>query len=186
LFFIKVDWLTNIDWESMFLPTGSVLEVLIRGTIMYLGMFTLLRVFRRQAGSVGIADLLVIVVIADAAQNGMAGDSKSITEALILVTTIVLWDWFFDWLGFKSPFWSRILEPEPLLLIKDGKTIQKNLDKEFITEDELLSQLREQGIEDFEAVRKCYLEGNGHFSVLTEIPSSKKRKSKGSGGATNT
>jgi len=171
----------------MFLPTGSVLEVLIRGTIMYLGMFTLLRVFRRQAGSVGIADLLVIVVIADAAQNGMAGDSKSITEALILVTTIVLWDWFFDWLGFKSPFWSRILEPEPLLLIKDGKAIQKNLDKEFITEDELLSQLREQGIEDFGPVRKCYLEGNGHFSVLTEMPSSKKRKSKGGGGgATNT
>src|SRR5687767_13168218 len=83
----------DIDWRSMFVPTESVFEVVIRGTIMYLGMFTLLRVFRRQAGSVGIADLLVIVVIADAAQNGMAGDSKSITEALILISTIVLWDW---------------------------------------------------------------------------------------------
>ncbi|MBA3352644.1 MAG: DUF421 domain-containing protein, partial [Blastocatellia bacterium] len=122
-----MDWLINIDWRSMFVPTGSIGEVVIRGTIMYLGMFALLRTFRRQAGSVGIADLLVIVVIADAAQNGMAGESKSITEAMILVSTIVLWDWFFDWLGFKSQFWERILAPEPLLLIKDGKVIKKNL-----------------------------------------------------------
>src|SRR4029453_13075573 len=109
-----VDWLTNIDWIGMFKPTESVLEVVIRGTIMYLGMFVLLRVFRRQSGSVGIADLLVIVVIADAAQNGMAGDSRSITEALLLITTIVLWDWFFDWLGFRSAFFERILQPQPL------------------------------------------------------------------------
>ena len=113
----------------MFVPTESILEVVIRGTIMYLGMFALLRVFRRQAGSVGIADLLVIVVIADAAQNGMAGESKSITEALILIGTIVLWDWFFDWLGFRSPFWERILQPQPLLLIENGRIIKKNLDQ---------------------------------------------------------
>ena len=136
---------------------------------MYLGMYALLRVFRRQAGSVGIADLLVIVVIADAAQNGMAGDSRSITEALILITTIVLWDWFFDYLGFKSPVFRKVLEPEPLLLIENGKVLKSHLDDEFISEDELLAQLREQGIDDFARVRKCYLESNGHFSVLTEV-----------------
>ena len=158
----------------MFLPKESVLEIVIRGTIMFLGMFTLLRAFRRQSGSLGIADLLVIVVIADAAQNGMAGDSKSITEALILITTIVMWDWFFDWLGFRSPFWERIFQPPPLLLIEDGKSIKKNMDKELVTESELMAQLRENGIEDIKAVKKCYLESNGHFSVLTDVPSTKK------------
>ena len=177
----EVDWAINIDWRSMFYPTESVAEVVIRGTIMYLGMFVLLRVFRRQAGAVGIADLLVIVVIADAAQNGMAGESKSITEALLLITTIVLWDWFFDWLGFKSPFWERILQPQPLLLIEDGKVIKANLDKEFITEDELLSHLREQGISEMGSVKKCYLESNGHFSVLTEIPNEPKLGGNGGG-----
>lgn len=167
----------------MFLPTESILEVIIRGTIMYLGMFALLRVFRRQAGSVGIADLLVIVVIADAAQNGMAGDSKSITEALILISTIVLWDWFFDWLGFRSPFWERILQPQPLLLIENGRVIKKNLDQELIKEDDLLAQLREQGIEKIDSVRKCFLESNGHFSVLTELPNA--RKLGGNGGEAN-
>jgi len=165
----------------MFVPTESILEVVIRGTIMFLGMYVLLRVFRRQSGSVGIADLLVIVVIADAAQNGMAGESKSITEALILIGTIVVWDWFFDWLGFRSEFLGRILQPQPLLLIKNGKTIKKNLDREFITEDELLAQLREQGIEDIGSVKKCFLESNGHFSVLTES-SNARRKGGNDGG----
>lgn len=170
----------------MFVPTESVLEVVIRGSIMYIGMFALLRVFRRQAGSVGIADLLVIVVIADAAQNGMAGDSRSITEALLLITTIVVWDWFFDWLGFKSPFWQRILQPSPLLLIENGKLITANLDKEFISEDELIAQLREHGLEDYSRVRKCYLESNGHFSVLTEMPDKRKQEGNGQpGGAVN-
>lgn len=169
-----MEWLTNIDWRSMFIPTESIVEVVLRGTIMYLGMFVLLRVFRRQAGSIGIADLLVIVVIADAAQNGMAGDSRSITEALLLILTIVLWDWFFDWLGFKSTFWERILQPIPLLMIENGKVIKDHLDKEFINERELLGQLREHGIDDLTLVRKCYLESNGHFSVLTDIPRASK------------
>jgi uncharacterized membrane protein YcaP (DUF421 family) len=169
-----VDWLFNIDWISMFSPKESVAEIVIRGTIMYLGMYTLLRVFRRQSGSVGIADLLVIVVIADAAQNGMAGDSKSITEALILITTIVLWDWFFDWLGYSSRFWGRILDPEPLLLIDNGRILRKHLEKELIKEEDLRSQLREQGIEEIDSVKKCYLESNGHFSVLTEVKKASK------------
>lgn len=165
----------------MFVPTESVIEVVLRGTIMYIGMFVLMRIFRRQAGSIGIADLLVIVVIADAAQNGMAGDSKSITEALLLILTIVLWDWTFDRLGFRSPFWSRIFQPEPLLLIEDGKVLKKNLEKEMINEAELQSQLRQQGVEDISKVKKCYLESNGHFSVLTESPDIRKQKGNESG-----
>lgn len=135
---------------------------------MYLGMYAILRIFRRQSGTIGVADLLVIVVIADAAQNGMAGKSESITEALLLIVTIVLWDFFLDWLGFKFTFVGRILEPKPLLLIENGKIQNKNLEKELITDDELKSQLRQQGIDDLDSIKECYLESNGRFSVLTQ------------------
>ncbi len=158
--------LFEVDWHSMFVPTESLLEIFIRGTLMYLGMFTLLRIFRRQAGSVGIADLLVIVVIADAAQNGMAGDSKSITEAILLIITIVLWDYFLDYLGDKFEFFKRILVPKALLLIEDGKLIRRNMQKEMISYDELISQLRQQGVEKISEVKRCCLESNGHFSVI--------------------
>ena len=167
MFFEMRDVLLTIDWHSMFVPTESIFEIVIRGTIMYLGMYFILRIFRRQAGNIGMADLLVIVVIADAAQNGMAGDSKSITEALLLILTIVLWDFFLDWLGFRFTLVDRYLTPNPLLLIKDGKPVKRNLEKELISEDELDSQLRQQGIEDISMVREGYLESNGHFSFLT-------------------
>jgi uncharacterized membrane protein YcaP (DUF421 family) len=164
-----------IDWQSMFVPTESITEIVIRGTIMYIGMFALLRIFRRQAGAVGIADLLVIVVIADAAQNGMAGDSRSITEALILITVIVLWDYLFDLAGYRSAVFARILAPKALLLIKDGEMLPKNLKKELITEEELTSQLRQQGINDLSEVKECYLESNGHFSVLKQFARAEKQ-----------
>src|SRR5689334_4903484 len=127
------DWyekLLKVDWDSVFYTKESVLEIFIRGTVMYLAMFALLRIFRRQAGSVGIADLLVIVVIADAAQNGMAGDSKSVTEAILLIVTIILWDFLFDLLGYKSKFFARILEPKALPVIKDGKLLRENMKSE--------------------------------------------------------
>jgi uncharacterized membrane protein YcaP (DUF421 family) len=158
--------LFDVDWHSIFVPTESVFEVLIRGTIMFLLMFSLLRIFRRQSGSVGIADLLVIVVIADAAQNGMAGDSKSVTEAILLIITIILWDYFFDWLGFKFKFFEKIFEPKPLPIIKAGKLLRKNMKSEMITYDEIMSQLRLQGIDDISLVKTGYLEPDGHFSFL--------------------
>ncbi len=170
--------LSGIDWQSMFVPTGSILEVLLRGTIMYLGMFAMLRVFRRQAGSIGMADLLVIVVIADAAQNGMAGESRSVTEALALVATIILWDWFFDFLGFRSTLARKVIEPQPLPLIRNGRILRRNLDREMITEDELMSQLRIQGIDDVSDVRLCSIESNGEFSVLQRRGSAKRKGNK--------
>jgi len=162
----------------MFVPQESLLAMVIRGTLMYLGMFILLRVFRRQAGSVSIADLLLIVIIADAAQNGMAGEAKSVTEALVLISVIIFWDYLIDWLGFKSEVMSRVLEPQPLILIENGRMIHKNMDREMITEDELMGQLREQGIEDITQVKKCRLESNGEFSIIRNDCEGKKGNKK--------
>lgn len=163
------DWyekFLKVDWDAVFYTKESVLEIVIRGSIMYLVMFALLRIFRRQAGSVGIADLLVIVIIADAAQNGMAGDSKSVTEAVILIVTIVLWDYLFDLLGYKSKFFERILEPKALPVIKDGKLLRENMKSEMITYDEIISQMRQQGIESISEVKQSCLESDGHFSFI--------------------
>lgn len=176
-----MDWIFRVDWQSVFVPQESLLEIFIRGTIMYLVMFALLRIFRRQAGSFSIADLLVIVVIADAAQNGMAGDSKSVTEAVLLIGTIIFWDFLLDWLGFKSKFFGRILEPEKLKVIENGKFLRRNMRKEMITQEEVESQMRQNGIEDLSEVKTASLESDGHFSFIkkdgdSEQSGSKKKK----------
>ena len=175
----------NIDWRQMFVPDQSILSMVIRGTIMYLGMFILLRIFRRQAGSVSIADLLLIVIIADAAQNGMAGEAKSITEALVLIGVIIFWDYLIDWLGFKSDIMSKVLEPQPVLMIKNGRIIRKDMNSELITEDELFSQLRQQGIEDISEVKECRLESNGEFSIIRHSGERDPKGNKNDKGAVN-
>jgi len=170
----------EIDWQTVFVPTESLLEIFIRGSLMYWVMFALLRIFRRQAGSIGIADLLVIVVIADAAQNGMAGESKSVTEAVLLIVTIVLWDYVFDLLGYRSKFFERILQPKALPIIMDGRLLRQNMKTEMITYDEIMSQMRQQGIEDINEIKKACLESDGHFSFIKkeaggEVQSNPKR-----------
>jgi uncharacterized membrane protein YcaP (DUF421 family) len=169
----------EIDWQSIFVPTESLFEIFIRGTIMYLVIFTLMRIFRRQAGSPSIADLIVIVVIADAAQNGMAGDAKSVTEAVLLIGTIIFWDFFLDWLGFKSKFFERILEPQALPLIEDGKLKRQNMKSEMITYDELTSQMRQQGIENIGDVKKACMESDGHFSFIKKEENDEQHPSNG-------
>ena len=133
---------------------------------MYLAIFVLLRIFRRQAGSFSIADLIVIVIIADAAQNGMAGDSKSVTESLLLIGTIIFWNYFLDWLGFQSKFFRRILDPEKLQVIEDGKFLRENMRRELITTDELMSQMRESGIEHVSDIKTAHMESDGRFSFI--------------------
>lgn len=160
--------LMQIDWKSVFIPSVGVAEIFLRGTLVYLFLFFALRVFRREAGAIGISDLLVVVLIADAAQNAMASEYKSITEGAVLVATIAFWDYFLDWLGYRFPKIRHLLRPAALPLIKDGRMIKRNLRSEMITKEELMGLLREQGVESVEEVKKCYLEGDGHISVITK------------------
>jgi len=161
-----MDQLFHVDWNSIFVPTVSLAEMFVRGTLTYLLLFFILRFLRRETGAIGIADLLVIVIIADAAQNAMSGEYKSITEGAVLVLTIAFWDYALDWLSYRVPIIRRIVRPAPLLLIKNGRLIKRNMHQEMITEEELLSQLREQGVESVSQVKKCYLEGDGHISII--------------------
>ncbi len=163
-----MELLTHIDWRTLFIPTISIAEIILRGTAIYLLLFAILRIVRREAGAISVGDLLVVVLIADAAQNAMASDYKSITEGGVLVGTIVAWDYFLNWLGYNAPWFHRLLRAAPLPLIKDGRILKRNLRQELITMEELMGELRQQGVESVDKVRRCYLEGDGHFSVITE------------------
>lgn len=155
-----------MDWKSNFLPDIPLLEIILRGSV-YITLFILLRVvLKRQTGSLGMTDLLLITLIADASQDAMAGGYQSIAGGVVLVCTIMFWSYFLDWLGYRFTWFSRLIEPPPLPLIKDGELLRRNMRRELITEKELRSQLREQGLDDFGKVKEAYIESNGHISVV--------------------
>lgn len=155
-----------LDWHAMFVPTGNPLELVVRASTMYLLILAGFRIFRRDAGSLSVSDLLVVVLIADAAQNGMAGEYRSITEGAIVVATIFAWNYALDWLAYRSSAVYRLLHPPPLPLIRNGRIQYRNLRRELITRGDLLEQLREQGVDDIARVKASYLEGDGRISVI--------------------
>jgi uncharacterized membrane protein YcaP (DUF421 family) len=155
-----------IDWHQMFVPSVSLLELVLRGSIMYLTILAAMRLFRREAGSISTADLLVVVLVADAAQNGMASEYHSVTEGLVLIATIYGWNYLLDIGAYRYPRIHRLLNPPPLSLVRDGIVQRKNLRLEMLTVDDLMEQLREQGVEHLHEVKSCCLEGDGHLSVI--------------------
>ncbi|HYD80469.1 MAG TPA: YetF domain-containing protein [Paucimonas sp.] len=157
----------NVDWSELFSLQLPVAEIVIRGTVMYWFLFAIFRfVIRRDIGAVGIADILILVIVADAAQNGMSGEYKSITDGVLLVATLIFWNVAFDWLSFRSPAFRRFAEPSSLPLVKDGRLVRRNLRHEFITEDELWARLREHEITSLDEVSAVFLEPDGEFSVI--------------------
>src|SRR5215212_4591566 len=159
--------LLHVGWRDMFIPADSVAEIVLRGTIMYLSLFALLRfILKRQSGGLSVTDVLVIVLIADAAQNGMADEYRSVTEGIILVATIVFWSFALDWIGYHVPAFQRLMRPPPLLLVDQGKLLRRNMREELITMDELMTALRENGINDLNEVRCAHMEADGQISVI--------------------
>ena len=156
-----------MDWKSIFVPEIPLLEIILRGTIMYIALFVMLRIIlKRQTGTLGMTDLLLITLLADAAQNAMAGEYKSIPDGIVLVATIIFWNYLFDWLSFKYEWFGRWIESPPLPLIKSGRMLRKNMRREFITQDELMMQLRQQGLDDVSKVKDAYIESDGQVSVI--------------------
>ena len=134
---------------------------------MYLFLFLMFRVVvRRRVGAVGMADILVLVIVADAAQNGMSGEYKSVTDGAILVGTILAWDMLIDWLNYRVPALRNWLEAPPLLLVRDGRMLHRNLRHEFVTEEELEAKLRQKGVKDVSEVAEARMESDGEISVI--------------------
>ena len=162
-----MDWLWTIDWAGIFEPKHGLLELFLRGTLMYLIIFVLLRVaVRRQVGGMGMTDVLVIVLIAEVTGNGISDNFQSVPESTVLVATVLFWSYVIECLQSRFPSMERLLRDSKLKLIEDGRMLRKNMRSEFVTSDELMAQLREQGLEDCREVKAAYMEADGKISVI--------------------
>ena len=176
-----------MDWEKLFIPEAgfgpAFAEIAVRGSIVYLSLFLALRLLpRRTIGTMGPSDLLILVVIADAVQNGMSGDYHTVTEALFLAMVIFGWATLIDWVDYKLPQ-LHLATPKEILIIRDGKIIHKNLKRESVTEDEVLAQLRMHGQDSPRNVAKAFMEGDGHVSVVLRSRADDSPPDKGRGAA---
>lgn len=159
--------LWSVDWRALLVPQHSMLDLFLRGTVMYLVIFVLLRlVLRRQVGDIGTSDVLVIVLLAEVSGNAMAADAASLSEGTILVGTVLLWSYVIEWVQFRFPAFERLIREPKLKLIDNGRLLRRNMRTEFVTVEELMAQLREQGVEDRAEVKAAYLEADDQISII--------------------
>lgn len=160
----------SADWHSLFALTVSPLEFVVRGSLIYLFLYTVFRtILQRDIGAVGMADVLLLVLVADAAQNAMAAEYRSVTDGSILISTIVGWNLLFDFLAYRFPLMRRLLQAHELCLIRDGRVLERNLRREYMSVDDLYAKLREHGT-DISEVRSAYMESDGTISVIRRKP----------------
>lgn len=166
----------DVPWRQVFALTVSPAELIVRGTAIYWFLFLIFRVvLRRNVGSVAIADVLLLVIVADAAQNAMAGEYKSVPDGIILVSTLIGWNVLIDWLTYRSALLRRVLAPRALHLVSEGRVLRANLRKEMLTEEELAAKLRESGVDDVTEVRDAYMESDGEVTVIKREPDDHQR-----------
>jgi uncharacterized membrane protein YcaP (DUF421 family) len=115
----------------------------------------------------GIADILLIVPIADASQNAMSGGYDTVAEGFVLVGTLIGWNFLLDWASYRRKAVAKFAEPAPLLLIDRGRVLTRNLRREFLTRDELDAQMRIKGVTSVTEVKRAYMESDGKFSIVT-------------------
>ncbi len=159
--------LWEIDWSGMFTPTRSVVEMVLRGTIMYFVIVALLRlVVKRQTGGVGRTDILMIVLLAEIAGPGFTAGYVSVVEGTVLVATVLFWSYATEWLIHRFSRFERFFQPPPLLLIQNGRMLPRNMRTELVTKEELMTQLREKGIAEVTEVKEACMESDGMISVI--------------------
>jgi uncharacterized membrane protein YcaP (DUF421 family) len=156
----------GFDLQAALTPDVSLFETFARGTVLYFSIYIMLRVVLRGRTSTTMTDLLVLVLIADAAQNGMTANYQSLTNGVVLVGTIIGWAFVLDWLGYRVPAVGGFVHPQRQPLVANGRLLRRNLARELITEEELKTQLRMQGVESLDQVKHAYLEGTGEISVI--------------------
>jgi uncharacterized membrane protein YcaP (DUF421 family) len=162
-----MDALFQVDWHQLFVPKLSLLEIVLRGVIIYVGLCLLLRVvLKRQVGKVSLGDLLVVTLVAGICRNPLVADAYSVADGLGVVAVVLLSSYAADWLSYYSPFIHRLMHPPRVELIRDGDVMHNNLRRELMTEEQLRCQLRHKGIMDPADVAEAWIESSGEISVI--------------------
>lgn len=160
-------WLFNVDWAAIFTPELSIAELLVRGVVMYLIVFVLLcLVLRRQVGGIGTSDILVLVLISEVAGQGFLPESRSVVDAGIVIFVILLCSYLVEWLQYRVPAVESLLREPKLKLIENGRLLRRNMRQEFVTEEELMAQVRKEGLEDCREIKAAFMEADGCISFI--------------------
>jgi uncharacterized membrane protein YcaP (DUF421 family) len=144
------------------------MDLVLRALFIY---FFLLLVFsiagKRALSEMDTFDLVLLLIVSEATQDALGGETRSVTGAIILITTLVSAEVFMSWLKHKRPQVEKTLEGGPLIVVENGKLLKDRADKEMIDESDILTSARQlKGIERLDQIKYAILEMGGEISII--------------------
>jgi uncharacterized membrane protein YcaP (DUF421 family) len=160
-----MDWFGDLG--DVFAFTMPPLQLMLRGTLMFWFLFAIFRfILRRDVGSVGVSDFLFVVILGDAAQNAMIGEGTSVADGVLLIATLVLWNYLMDWATWRFPRLEVWASGRRQRLLRNGRLDRRVMRRELITQEELLSKIHGAGLERLDQARAVFLEPDGEITVV--------------------
>jgi len=149
------------------------MDLVLRAVALYIFVLILMRmVGRRELSSLTPVDLVLLVVLGDALQQGLTQDDYSVTGAIIVITTIALLQVLTSYITYLSRRAKKVIDGDPIVILEDGELIERNLRRQRLRPEDVAEEMRLQGIGNFTEVRWGILESNGSFSFVKNDDSS--------------
>ena len=148
------------------------MDLAFRAIFLFAFIYLLTRVIgRRELSSLEPFDLILLIVIGDAIQQGLTQDDYSVTGALTVVGTFAVLQVLISYLSFKFPRLRPALDGEPIVVVQDGKPVERNLTRERLTVEEVLEEARQQQDERLDDIKWAVLETSGKISIIPKSDS---------------
>jgi uncharacterized membrane protein YcaP (DUF421 family) len=148
------------------------MDIVLRGTVIFVFLYVLMRVIgRRELSSLEPFDLILLIVVGDAVQQGLTQDDYSLTGAFLAIGTIAILQLGISYTNFRFPRMRPLLEGEPIVIVQDGKLVDRNVRRERLTIDDVLAAARQQNIARLEEVEWAVMETSGAISFIKKSES---------------
>lgn len=163
--------------ESFLYPEIPILEKIIRPLIVFLFLIIAFRLFgKRELGSLGPFDLIVLLTISNVLQNAMIGPDNSLTGGLIGALTVFAANYIFTSISYKFPGFEKFFLSSPTTLVQNGRILNQNLQAELLTVDDLRHALRKNEVdldEELQNIKTVVLESDGAITITRRLPKEK-------------
>ena len=150
------------------MDTNELLYTALRASFVYFFLLLVVRILgKREIGNTSAFDLIVALILGEVVDEIIYGD-VTILQGVTAIVVVAIWHLVNSWASFKSKTIDKLTGASPTVVIKNGEIQRKNLAKERLNEEELLSELRLMGVDDVKEVKRATLEPNGKISVIQQ------------------
>ena len=137
-------------------------------SVIYLFIIIAIRLFgKKELAQLSVIDLVFILLISNAVQNAMVGSDSTVGGGIVAAASLFAMNYVLKQILYKFPWFSKVIQGEPIMLIYNGKLSTKNMERAKVTRSELMEAIREHGVSTIEEVDLAIFEVDGNISILS-------------------